>query len=987
MKKPLLVFLTLAALGGSAYWLWRGRRADPESLRGVEAISVPSGFRVELASLPGVVAYPMLGTFDERGRLFMCSSSGQTMKTPEMSAAPNYEVTLLEDTNGDGVFDKSAVFAGNLTLPAGAVWLDGSLYVAAPPDLLRLTDADGDGRAEKREIVITGWNLSANAASLHGPVLGPDGWLYLTDGRHGYKIRTKEGKLLEGKASRIWRLRPDGSGLEWVSGGGFDNPVEVVFTPAGEIIGTMTYFTDPMNGQRDALLHFVEGGVYPKWHPVVDEFHRTGDLMPVMTRFARVAPAGLLRFSGGTFGLAYQGSLFSAHFNSHRVLRHVLERERATYTTSDEDFLVSSDPDFHPTDVIEAPDGSLIVVDTGAWFIHGCPLSRTAKPDIRGALYRVRAVQPKKAVQPSLTEQECAKVFAAFRSGKPEDRNAIRAALDAQEPDVRIAAARSLGMLRDKASVPRLMEMARREAPPVRRQAATALGQIGGPRAVAALLEAAANPEDRFVEHAVIYALLQLGKPQPLVEALRSSEPGVRKAALVALDQMEGGGLTVSQLLPFLTEEEAALRKAGLWVASRHPAWSASIGKVLEGRLRAASFGPGEETALGDALASFCADPAVQQLLGKTLGGPSLNADRQKFVLRTLEKCPSGKVSPPLVDGLRRALGHADASVRFQAVSLARALGLESLDTELLSLASNSSQARDVRIAALGAVAGRTASLDNAHFDFLADSLKSGDAAQRLSAAQVLGRARLNDSQLVLLARNYLNQADPLVLPPLFNAYRRTGGEEAGMALVRVLLDSETALGAVGGQTVEAVLGRFPPAVQRAAEPVLSRIAREKTVRLDRLRKLSAVLEASGDADRGRAIFFGAKAACSGCHTIGTEGGHVGPDLTSIGAIRSPHDLLEAIVLPSESFVPGHEVYRVETARDVFTGVLGSQSPEGVVLISGPNDQVWIARKDITKMEAAPVSLMPEGYDDVLSSRELADLLAYLKSQTSRPAG
>src|SRR6185295_11805695 len=102
------------------------------------------------------------------------------------------------------------------------------------------------------------------------------------------------------------------------------------------------------------------------------------------------APCGLLYYRGETFGSDYLGNLFSAEFNPHRVQRHKLFRQGATFRTEDEDFLTSSNPDFHPTDVIEDADGSLLVVDTGAWFIHGCPLSRVAKPEIKGGVYRIR---------------------------------------------------------------------------------------------------------------------------------------------------------------------------------------------------------------------------------------------------------------------------------------------------------------------------------------------------------------------------------------------------------------------------------------------------------------------------------------------------------------------------------------------------------------------------------------------------------------------
>ena len=83
----------------------------------------------------------------------------------------------------------------------GAAFYQGSLYVAAPPDLLRFTDTDGDGTANEREVILTGWTLNHNAATLGGPFLGPDGWLYMTDARRGFNIKTKEGDSLKGKSN------------------------------------------------------------------------------------------------------------------------------------------------------------------------------------------------------------------------------------------------------------------------------------------------------------------------------------------------------------------------------------------------------------------------------------------------------------------------------------------------------------------------------------------------------------------------------------------------------------------------------------------------------------------------------------------------------------------------------------------------------------------------------------------------------------------
>src|SRR5690242_19766873 len=495
--RPVAVLTILVSILGAGEPAWSASSTNPAPT-GLAAIHVPPGFKVEKVAGANLLSYPMMGTIDDRGRLFLSETSGNTLTTEQMAAKPDYVVRMLEDTDGDGGYDRSTVFADKLTLPAGAVWYRGSLYVAAPPDLIRLTDTDGDGVADQREVIVTGWHLSSNAASLHGPFFGPDGWLYLTDGRHGFDIKAKDGREFHGQASRIWRVRPDGTGLEWVSGGGFDNPVELVFLPTGETFGTMTYFQDPRDGQRDAIMHWVWGGVYPKPYPVVSEFKRTGDLMPVMTKFARIAPAGLLRYRGAGFGAQYRDNLFTAQFNPHRVQRHVLYRDGATFRTEDSDFLTSVDPDFHPTDVIEDADGSLLVLDTGAWFIHGCPISRVAKPEIKGSIYRVRRVgsrpvadprgtqidlnpmapaavaklltDPRPAVRDRAVERlvgqgdsavtalasvrqtapsyetRAAAVFALFRIGTPAAKAEVRAALADTDFRVRVAAARCAGM-------------------------------------------------------------------------------------------------------------------------------------------------------------------------------------------------------------------------------------------------------------------------------------------------------------------------------------------------------------------------------------------------------------------------------------------------------------------------------------------------------------------------------------------------------------
>jgi glucose/arabinose dehydrogenase len=102
---------------------------------GSQTITVPGGFEVELVAGTNLVSRPVSGSFDEQGRLYVTDSSGSNENVNEQLKKPSHRVVRLEDTDGDGKFDKSVVFADKMMFPEGCLWFDGSLYVAAPPSI------------------------------------------------------------------------------------------------------------------------------------------------------------------------------------------------------------------------------------------------------------------------------------------------------------------------------------------------------------------------------------------------------------------------------------------------------------------------------------------------------------------------------------------------------------------------------------------------------------------------------------------------------------------------------------------------------------------------------------------------------------------------------------------------------------------------------------------------------------------------------------
>ena len=1030
-KSPFQLAVILVLSASVLFFL--GNKEKETAIPELDGLKVPEGFTIERAVDPGMISYPMFASFDGEGRLFVFESDGSSPTNQSMLKEPPYHVRLLEDTDGDGKFDKSKIFADSLSFPKGGVFYNGSLYVTSSPDLLRLTDTNGDGVADKREVVLTGWVLNSNGALLGGPFLGPDGWLYMTDARRGFDITTKEGVNLKGNTARIWRCRPDGSGLESMAGGGFDNSIELAFMPSGETVGTMTYFIEPQAGLRDAIMHWVEGGTYPKNNPVIekDKFILTGDLMPVMNKMARVAPSGIMRYRGNTMGKEYQGSLFSAEFNTGRIMRHKVIADGATYKTADEPFVTSNVQDMHLTDVLEDADGSMLIVNTGGWFILGCPLSRVAKLDVPGGIYRIRKTGAAKVNDPWGTqlnlksmavpalvaatkdariavrdhaielligkaeaavlpiknsllksaseEMRAAGIFALSRIGTPNAMIGVRSGLIDPSAVVRTSAARALGLAKDKLSVDKLMELVQKDRFAVRRQAATALGQIGDKRAVSALLKASAINNDRFEEHALIYALIKLNDAGLLQAALNNPSANVKRTALIALDQIGGTALNKENVSPFLTSKNPQLQKIGIWVASHHPDWSDIVIDFLKGRLNTLEIAGTDITAIRDLMITFSNDKQLQAFLAEQLGSNSASDTKKTFLLDVMAHASVNAIPQVWIQALGKLLDGASTEIKSQVLGLIESRRIKALNGQLSQIVQNVNTSPDFRLKALSSKLLSVPALSDTEFTMAFSYLgDKNESPIRQMSARLISNAKLTDDQLLKLAEEQVAKTDVYLLPNLISAFKNNKSEQVGVALVAALSASPDRLDNVSEEELKGLLNAYSQKVKSSADPLLAKLADKNAGRLAELTKLEASLT-RGDVASGAKIFFG-KGICSSCHAVAGKGAIFGPDLTNIGQIRSGHDILEAILYPSASFAREYETSRITTKTATYTGVLKEQLPDAILIATGPGLQVRIPRSEITGIEPLNISLMPPGLDKMLSAQELSDLMAYLNT-------
>lgn len=996
--------------------------------------TIADGLEIVQAAGPPLVDRPIGADFDELGRLYVSDSSGSNDDVETQLKTRPHRIVRLEDSDGDGRFDKSVVFADKMMFPEGVLWHDGSLYVAAAPSIWKLTDTDADGTADRREEWFNGKTLTGCANDLHGPYLGPDGWIYWCKGAFAEQVYEREGrKPLVTRAAHIFRRRPEGGEIEPVMTGGMDNPVEVVFTPGGERIFSTTFLQHPAGGRRDGLIHAIYGGVYGKIHSVIDGHPRTGPVMPVLTHFGAGAPCGLVRLEANAFGEGYRDNLLCTLFNMQKVTRHVLAPDGATFSSHDEDFLSTDDIDFHPTDVLEDADGSVLVIDTGGWYKLCCPTSHLWKPDLLGAIYRIRPANGNRIDDPrglaldwaSLTSEDLVRllgdgrravrrratqtlarqgakavpalaaslnnsaspsvrreaVWTLTRLTAPEARVAVRRALEDVDETVRQAALHSMSVWRDEAATRELLAMLKQPSLHNRRAAAEALGRIGDSSAVPYLLEAARTYHDRVLEHSLIFALIEIGDARQTRPGLASDFPHVHRAALVALDQMEGARLAASDVAPLLSSTHTELSDTAWWIAERHPEWGATLADYFRHQLTAANLTDDDLRQLAKRLATFAGDPQIQSLMAAALRGGTSDDAAKMAVLDAMAQSGLQELPEAWSSELVELLGSSNANVTAKTVSTLRSFAKSAPNAaavaELLRLARDSDVAADVRVQALAAA--RADKLEMPDVRFLCDHLTlETPPSLRSLAADMLSQSKLDGDQLAILADAFATTGT-VELKQLLAAFNNCDDVAVGRRLIESL-DASPAATALEPDELKTQLARFGESLSPQAETLLAKIRAARRDKHEKVEQLLAALD-QGDVRRGHHVFKSTKAACFSCHAMGYLGGTVGPDLSHIGRIRSERDLAEAVLFPSVSFVRSYEPVTVVTSAGLtYNGVVRDETSDELILALDAEKSVRIAHADIEQRQPGTVSIMPNGLEKNLTQQDLVDLIAFLKA-------
>ncbi|HZV07900.1 MAG TPA: PVC-type heme-binding CxxCH protein [Gemmataceae bacterium] len=629
-RSIVIILLALGVLG--AFWLVEAAEpagkpyspriaaASDEPSKAIKRMRLPKGVEARVWAAEPLLAHPVAFCFDEQGRCFVAETfrlnRGVTDNRGHMSWLDDdlasrtvadrvamyrkhlkdkfktYEtehdrVRLLEDTKGKGSADKATLFADGFHnaadgIGSGVLARKGNVYYTCIPDLWLMRDSNGDGQAELRQSLATGFGVHVAFVGhdMHGLRMGPDGLLYFSIGDRGLNVKTKEGtKLFYPDTGAVLRCEPDGSNLEVVHIG-LRNPQELAFNANGDLF---TVDNNSDSGDRARLVHIIEGGdsgwrmgyqygsdlsnrgpwnAEKIWHlPNPDQ---PAFVVPPLAHIT-AGPSGLCFNYGGTaLPQRYADHFFVCDFHGSSggsgVYSFAVKPKGASFEIEDgHEFIwsvLATDCDF-------GPDGAFYISDwVEGWGLTG-----------KGRIYRFADADAAKKAAVAEVKKLLAEGF--------ERRSAAELAKLLQHADLRVRQEAQFALAdRGAESIPLLTEAAKEEKNQLARlHAIWGLGQLGrrGEK-VQDSLRSLLGDTDAEIRRQAARALgwLKEAEGRDLVPLLHDGEPRVRCQAALSLSRPnvcfpDGDALwnALVKLLEDNADRDAYLRHAAVKAMAR----------------------------------------------------------------------------------------------------------------------------------------------------------------------------------------------------------------------------------------------------------------------------------------------------------------------------------------------------------------------------------------------------------------------------------
>jgi putative membrane-bound dehydrogenase-like protein len=935
----------------------------------VAKMTVPEGFTVEVVAAEPQIMNPVAMTFDERGRIWVTES----FEYPRREPGPGRDrIKILEDTDRDGSVDKVTIFAEGLNIPSGIAVGHGGVWVANSPDILFLQDTDGDDKADKQEVVVTGFGRDDTHELPNSLTWGPDGWLYGLNGVFNPAKVEHKGKTYEFTCA-LFRIHPKTRDFELFCEG-TSNPWGVTWDREGSAFISACVI-DHLWHLTETGYYIRQGGPYPPFTwpigSIVDHKHQ------------KAAYCGITYFDSDAYPEQYREKLYMGNIHGACLNCDVLERAGSTYFAKpDPDFLSANDAWFMPVVQKVGPDGCLYVLD---WYDrYHCYQDANRDPEgidrAKGRLYRVRYQETPRAAAFDLAKETDAQLIERLHSPNIYFRDIAQRLLTER------------GTSRSELAVLVLDDSAPRKA---RMHALWALVG-GGPLDEAFHVTLLHHPDATFRAWGVRAAGNMKQVPATVRDAVAKqaddSSPDVRLQVVIAAPKLDG-----LDPLPILFQ---VLQSSGDDELLPHIVWN-NLQPLMDER--------GEE--IVDTLAKIddLDTPALNGLLPyliqRMVAGKNVDAKQLTRLFAGLHREEPGKAATLRPAGMflvaltnrvqnREVTGDRLNSLREQMQSrldgiLAQVRSDDGLWQEAMLLSaswngdSGTAAARRMLSDATTPVEIKgklLTALISAGDESLAEAarpllMEQGPDGKELRRQTLGALGRLESPQVGETVLVSYEAMEPELRPAAIELL--TSRSAWAKQLIAAIKENRVPREAISVNHVRKLLSSND---QELVDQVIASWGAVRTERNPEREQLivqmrDVIRATPGDAHRGQKVFT---KLCATCHKMYGEGQEIGPDITVNGR-SSFEQLLSNVFDPSLVIGSAYQAVTVVTVDGrVLTGLLAENSDQRVVLKQQGGKVETIARADVEEMGVSKLSLMPEDVEKQLNSQEIADLFAYI---------